>query len=365
MKKILFILPYLHMGGAETQFRNLIVGLKKKYSITVYVLNKFDKQDEFIINNPEIKVEKIGFYFKENYKNIILKLLSYIFNYFFISTKLFYKYIFLNEKYEFTITYQEILTPLIPILKLISDKVIFSIRSASKKLLKRKYLSFLLNMCDVIVSNSYEAKIYLEKINVKNIEVILNGISEDKKYIHEFKIPQNFRNIFVIARVHPTKNQMLILEAFKDIEININFLGKVTDETYKKKLVEFIKKNNIEERIKFLDYTKNMKEIWNKIDLLILPSFEEGVANVILESYFNGKLIILSNINENKFLMKKENRLFDPKNSEELRDKYLNLLKEDKGELLDELNENLLFLEKKFALKVMLENYENLLKGEL
>lgn len=362
MKTGLIILPYLHMGGAETQFRLLIEGLKNDYDLKVYIMAPFDKNDEYILRNPEIKFKKIGFLFLNSYNKKILKVFSYFFNYFIISIILLLDLVRKKRRYDFLITYQEILSPFILVSLIISKKVLFSIRSASRKLLKRKYLKYLFNKCDLIISNSYEGEEYLKKIGVKKTIVILNGICKSKKYIEEVQISENIKKIFIIARIHPLKNQKIVLEAFKELNVELNFIGQITDKKYKIELDEYIKKNKMENKVIFFSYQNDMEKVWKNSDLVILPSLEEGVANVILESYYNKKLILCSNIKENLFLIKNEKRLFNPFNAEELKIKFLNLIEEDRSSLEKELKENYNFIEKEFSLKKMIENYKQVIE---
>lgn len=92
MKSIMFLVPYLFLGGAETQFRNLIKGLaKKNYQITVFVLLKEEKN--FLENFDNVQIKFIGFKFNKKYKNNFLKLVSYLFNYLYVS--LFFFFIFI------------------------------------------------------------------------------------------------------------------------------------------------------------------------------------------------------------------------------------------------------------------------------
>ncbi|ADO76495.1 glycosyltransferase [Halanaerobium praevalens] len=362
MKSIMFLVPYLFLGGAETQFRNLIKGLaKKNYQITVFVLLKEEKN--FLENFDNVQIKFIGFKFNKKYKNNFLKLVSYLFNYLYVS--LFFLFHFLFNKYDLVISYSMILTPFIPILKLFNKKLIYSVRTASDKLYNRKYLSFLYNIADIITCNSPTTEEILKDLGVNNVKTILNGVNFNDKSNVSIKKNKNIEDIYIIARIHPIKNQLVALKALKAMKNRKIFLvGSVTDTKYYNQLLEYINKNNLKDRVFFEGFVKNISEVYRKADLIILPSYEEGLPNVILESFLYKRYCIASNISANKFILSGRGGLFNPDNYKELVEEIINFENKTKNEKKNILLENHYFLKNKFSIKRLVNEYESLFKED-
>ncbi len=73
------------------------------------------------------------------------------------------------------------------------------------------------------------------------------------------------------------------------------------DGNLKDKMVNYCTENNLNDNIEFLGNIDCMENFYNAIDVLVLPSFTEGVPLVVLEANGRGKMIIMtenSGINE-------------------------------------------------------------------
>ena len=82
----------------------------------------------------------------------------------------------------------------------------------------------------------------------------------------------------------------IIKEKHKNVEFII--LGSYDEEKYKEKIEEYEKKCII----KYEGYQSNVKKYLEESNCLVLPSYFEGLANVLLEAAATGRPIIASNI---------------------------------------------------------------------
>lgn len=364
-KRILFVMPALFLGGAETQFRNIISSFKKIYEVTVLTLDPLDEESKFIKDNREVEFRYSGInlsYYKNRYKRKkIRKLIVYIFLYF----KLMKTIIQLNKnkEYDVVIGYHMFWSILIPLFKVLRMKVIFSERTAQKILLKRRYLSYFYNKADIITCNSIYTKELLSQIGVNNIRVIYNGVKimepEDVAVV-----PKEIKKVCLIARISPDKNQMLVVEAFKNIkDKELYLIGKIDNKKYYEELKSKIDDYKLNEIIHFLDYKEDIKEIYKMSDLIILPSLEEGMANVILESFLYKKYCIASNIPNNKFLLKDgRGKVFNVDKANEVIEaieEYEQMSIEDKKYTLDS---NYRYLLENFQMNKMTMEYKKLVE---
>jgi glycosyltransferase involved in cell wall biosynthesis len=147
-------------------------------------------------------------------------------------------------------------------------------------------------------SNKEESNLLKNNKNCKTI-VLPFGISD--LFIKKNKIKKNKikkRAIF-FSRLHKKKGIEYLIKAWNEIghpEWKLDIIGPKDDELYYKKLIKLKRFNN---RINFLKpvySNKKKKELFEKYDFFILPSFEENFGLAVLESLARG-LPVLTNIN--------------------------------------------------------------------
>lgn len=366
MSNIAFVLPALFLGGAETQFRYIIQELgKKNFKVTVYLANPIDYDSEFVKNNSNIKFRYLGTnlnYYKEKFKsNKSIRLSIYILLYFKIIIHLYRE--FKTYKYKVVVSYDMFFAPLIPIFKKFKSKVIFSERTAQEKILNKSYLARFYNKADFITCNSDYTLDLLKKIGVKDVITIYNGIYIPKNKL-ELNIKDKVYNIYIIARINHIKNQIVALKALKKMpEKRLYLVGECQEKKYYDILIKYIRENKLENRVEFIEYTHDILNIYKKSDIVLLPSYEEGMANVILESFLNNRYCISSKIPTNKFLLDNgRGGLFDPNNEDELVQEiiyYENLSNNDKKNIIEN---NRIYLEEFFSLSKMTSQYENIIE---
>lgn len=315
-KKVLFVLPYWIRGGAEKQFRYICEEVSNCHDVDILLFN-----DEIgSIPNINHKFYVKNNLFKEGHKinKFILRLISYIKINLFINKNL--------SKYDVAICHNKLLVPVMPMLRSKCEKIIFSVREADEAFTSRIIKKILKNV-DMVTCNSEATNKLINGINEK-IVLINNGVEIDVST--EFLGKKSVKNIGIVANISRRKNVKLAIESLKyiDKDITISIAGKVVDNEYYKEIKEYIKFNNLENRVKFFNYIENMNDFYNKSDLIILPSLYEGTSNVILESFARKKMILMSDIPENKCLVKKSYRdsiMFDPKDVNDLVKKIKNL----------------------------------------
>jgi glycosyltransferase involved in cell wall biosynthesis len=132
---------------------------------------------------------------------------------------------------------------------------------------------------------------------VKTI-VIPNAIENDKfknknKDIKKNKIPI----LLYVGRFSPEKNILRLLKSIKELEINYKFkLWLIGYGKQEEEIREYIKVHEIKsvDKIEYVN-KEELHNIYNKSDLLILPSTQEPWGFVINEAMASGLAIISSN----------------------------------------------------------------------
>ncbi len=131
---------------------------------------------------------------------------------------------------------------------------------------------------------------------IKNGTVLYNGVNKTKfhqyskderlKIKAQYQIPANNRNIAFIGNLFPIKNVLCLPSIFKKIQIEFpdtlfHFIG---DGSLKHQLINKCHEYDIPVRFWGNVQADNMPDIMNCMDLIVLPSINEGLPLVSLES---------------------------------------------------------------------------------
>ncbi|MCH2059734.1 MAG: glycosyltransferase family 4 protein [Verrucomicrobiales bacterium] len=93
--------------------------------------------------------------------------------------------------------------------------------------------------------------------------------------------------IGVVGRFGPMKGHSLLLQAFEELasrqaQPSLIIAGDGGPE--KARILQQISKSKYKDRIHWLGFQKNMVAVYQAIDLLVSPSFNEGMSNAVLEA---------------------------------------------------------------------------------
>ncbi len=163
------------------------------------------------------------------------------------------------------------------------------------------------DVADVIVAISEETKRDIEKyyfIPENKIKVIYQSCDEafyktysndDKlKIKNTYNLPDEF--LFYVGTIEERKNLITIVKALKQVkDIPLVVVGKKTN--YYNKVVEFMKTNNLQNRVIFLENVSNaeLPIIYQLAKLFIFPSLFEGFGIPIIEALTSKVPVITSN----------------------------------------------------------------------
>ncbi|KQM63960.1 hypothetical protein ASE74_12400 [Pedobacter sp. Leaf216] len=174
--------------------------------------------------------------------------------------------------------------------------------SSFKKFLHQLLGKKLLQYCHIHATSEQEKKDILEIVSPKSITVIPNLVNIQKPVFgSQLAIandnPPVFRLIF-LSRIEEKKGLELLFEALSLLEINwqltIAGSGKAA---YLESLKLKAQNLNLHQRINWIGQVDNHNkyELMAKHDLLVLTSFNENFANVVIESLSVGTPVLISN----------------------------------------------------------------------
>ncbi|MEK6715268.1 MAG: glycosyltransferase [Candidatus Omnitrophota bacterium] len=242
------------------------------------------------------------------------------------------------------------------------------LREAWRKGIKKAYFidRIFYRFVDKVIAVSYAIKNYLvndKKLPQEKIGVIHNGIDTEKfKPGLTIKNNDEFR-VGVIGRLEEQKGHKYLLEAVNLLNgkfDNVKFLI-VGDGSLKKKLVDSVECLGISNKVEFLGYRHDIKEIIAGLDLIVLPSLYEGLPLIALEAGAMAKPIIVTNVDGSPeaVLHNKTGLIIPPKNSSALKEAMERLL-ENKN-LIGEFGKNAQeFIRKEFDIRKQVSRTEKL-----
>ena len=306
MKKIIFIINSLEIGGTEKQFLQLIKYIKNKYCISIFSFSSGQLEKKFLKLNVSLKTC--------NYPGF--KIFNLIF--FLLKNKADIYHFFLPKSYIIggLLTY------------FINKKKIMSRRSLNNYHEKYMFFSkfveqFLHKKMNKILVNSSAIKeelIDLENVPPSKITVIPN-FKLNKYSIPKIKPFRNSKVIFgYVANFIDYKGHSRLIEICSKLKTKkkwqLLLIGYSTN-LLGQKIRNLIKFYKLDKNIKILDGQSNIESFYKKIDFSVSTSEEEGSSNFLLESISNALPIIAFDVGGNKDFFNRNGNLVKKNDSKE------------------------------------------------
>jgi glycosyltransferase involved in cell wall biosynthesis len=184
-----------------------------------------------------------------------------------------------------------------------------------------------------VVANSSDLRdLAYQTYDKKKIEVIFNGVNGEE---FKSKLKNNSSKNFTIistSRLTQRKGIIYLLKAVKNLiptypQIQLNLVG---DGDQREEFENFVKKNQLEKNVFFkgiVNHDKIIKEYQNS-DVFVLPSFNEGMSNSLLEALASGLALISTDTGGAKDLIDKNNGfIVSMKNIQEIQKSLETLIK--------------------------------------
>lgn len=291
MKKILFFIPNLSIGGAEKVLVNLVNNLdKNKFDITIQTLFPGGVNEQFLKENITIKS---CFYRSFPGNSHVLKLFS---------PKFLFR-MFVKEHYDIIVSYLE--GPTARIVSGCNDKDTKTVcwihieQHSAKEIAKsfRNYKEAIkcYNFFDQIIGVSRAVKEYFEKnIELKRPLKVLYNTNESQEIIdksqEKIEIDKYQVNIIGVGKIVKNKGfdrlaRICTRLVNENYNVHIYILGVGPEE---KKLQEYIKDNGIEKNFTLLGYQLNPYKYVSKCDMYVCSSYSEGFSTAATEALIVG-----------------------------------------------------------------------------
>ena len=307
MKKILFIIGSMNLGGTEKQLFNIIKNLKG-FDFEILTLSNIG------FFGKELKKESIKFNEIPNKNFPFLKRILNLVNKFFKCLVIILKS--KPDAIHFLLPQAYILGGLtsLPFPKI---KKVMSRRSMNyyqKKNLFYKHIEiFLHKKMDQIIVNSKKIKNQLieeEYVDNKKITLIYNGVFNSTPLISKKK--RKTVNILLLANLIPYKNHEFLIDTcamLNNENWKVFFVGHAKSNRYEE-LILRIKRYKLEKKFEFIPSQLNTNKFLQKADIGVLCSKEEGFSNSILEYMAASLPVIATDVGGNTEAVKNNHNGF-------------------------------------------------------
>ena len=285
--------PYSRNAGPSIYLHQLMCSLSKYLDVEVITSDKGRLQNEKYINKKKINNNYKIKYGRSVFKGFSFEMIKNIFKSFKDTEIIYY-----NSFFNFYLIF------ILFINLFFKKKIIISPRGQLMKnnILRRKttfkfIFSYFINILNqkkitYIFSSEFEKKEskYILKSNNYNSKIIPNSLSLSNDLNNKFNIKKlNYSKkiqITTIARYSPEKNLEIIFDIAKKLpNYDFNIYGPYNK--YSEKLIRKKKEMNIQ-NVFLNGYVNDLQKIllFKKTDIFLLTSTNENFANVILESIF-------------------------------------------------------------------------------
>lgn len=218
----------------------------------------------------------------------------------------------------------------------------------------------------VFFQNENSRQYFLEKkILLKEKSELVPGSGINLTEFYPLPKERKYENLIVLffGRIQKDKgiNELLsvskrLKEEKKKVEIWI--VGHSEEDEIEKEVKELDRQSII----KYFGFNKNMKEIIKEADVVINPSYHEGMSNALLEGGAMGKLLLASDIPGCKEIIKDKNCLFEKGNKLSIYEKINYILSLDEESKKNIIKEQVDFIKKNFDREIIIETLLNKIK---
>lgn len=178
-------------------------------------------------------------------------------------------------------------------------------------------------LADGLISNSLpeqHSRLHRWLYKIKGGVVIPNTVVVPESKLRSWKwIESDSCSLLYVGRITKQKNWQCLIRALKILpeRYTLTICGTGEDEENLKKEAKNL---DITDRITMLGYTNDVFEVMCRHHALVLPSWYEGMPNVVAEAIEVGLPVILSDISSNRFITQSSSRdfFFSPKSPVEL-----------------------------------------------
>lgn len=157
----------------------------------------------------------------------------------------------------------------------------------------------LISRANIVIGISNSISTYYENILDRKIELVYNGLPVNNEMSQNKRL-FNKKSVLMIGAISPDKGQLDAIKAINIIkqflpEVLLTLVGKISSETYLNQLENYIRENQLQDNVKYIGFSKNIKEIRDKYDFVFVCSKNEAFGRVTIEAMKSGQIVFGAN----------------------------------------------------------------------
>lgn len=122
---------------------------------------------------------------------------------------------------------------------------------------------------------------------------------------HKLNLADDDIMILTVAELNQNKNHIQLIKAIAELRETGNVYCFIVGEgKLKQYLHDYVKKKNLEKKVIFLGFRKDVPELLAASDIFCMLSYREGLPRAVMEAMAAGKPVVASNIRGNRDLIK-------------------------------------------------------------
>ncbi len=317
-------------GGTSTVNKEIIKFLNANSDIKVdLITGSCDKHNSTEILSENIKIIKLGLNNKNIHHASNFELIKYTIKSFLMAVKM-----CKTENYDISFAWSTVPAGFVSYLLKVFYKIPYMVRVGGPDIpgYEDRY-QFIYKLINPLIKKIWKkAEIITTKCQTENdminainsslpLKIIYNGIDTDKFYPNATNNGNANIKVICSARLIKRKGQDTLIKAIghlketKNIQIKCDLVGDGDEKENYKKLVNDL---NIRDLINFTSSVsrKDIINNYNLADIFVLPSYNEGMSNAVLEAMACGLPIVVTDVGgtaellsegENGFVFEKGN----------------------------------------------------------
>ncbi len=168
-------------------------------------------------------------------------------------------------------------------------------------------------------TNFWENRTFVVPYGVK-LEAYTCFHNEREVLRQRFNLPEGKFIIGCIGRIEPHKGQETLLRAFIEAKIPnsvLLFAGSVDNKAYFGELQKIAKECRVSDNVRYLEFTKDIPELMNTLDVFVMPSNSETFGLVVIEAMASALPVVATNAGGIPEIIDSgvDGLLFEPKDS--------------------------------------------------
>ncbi len=163
----------------------------------------------------------------------------------------------------------------------------------------KKFIRTILSWCtDQIIAVSQAVKNYsveVEHISSKKISVIYNGVNPVRFSPATQPLSHTIPVVGMTSRLHPNKGHEFFLQALAQLPPDSYRAVIVGSGTEQERIEKLSKTLGIQAQVRFAGLVQDVPRALREIDLVVLPTVQEGFGLSVVEAMMTGKTVVAFN----------------------------------------------------------------------